>query len=72
MRINNLPKVEPTDSYVEGWARAFEQNDSATGKIQALAAALDNMGERGLRLVLKRLKCDDGAELVKRCHGQVS
>lgn len=65
-----LPKVEPTDAYVEAWARAFEQNDNAAGKIQCLTAAMDNIGERGLAMVLKRLKLEASQELVKRCAGE--
>ena len=65
-----LPTVEPTDSYVEAWARAFEVSGTANGRLGNLTGALDSMGDKGLRLVLKRLKIETAADLVKRCASE--
>lgn len=61
----SLVQVEPTEQVVGGWTAACLACDGWSAKAGCLSAALENMGERGVALMLAKMKKDSAMELVK-------
>lgn len=63
--MNQITLVEPADQVVGGWVACCLTCDGYSAKAGALTAALDNVGERGIAMVLAKMKKESSLELVK-------
>lgn len=60
-----LPLVEPTDQVIGGWIVHAGTCYNYSTRAGALTAAYDNMGPKGLALMLKKMKLETALDLVE-------
>ena len=66
-----LPVIpNPTDAEIGGWIACCIVCDGWTAKAGALTAALEQIGETGVRKMLAKMKKENSVDLVKWLAGK--
>lgn len=61
-----LPQVEPTDQVIGGWiVHAHALGGNYTHRAAALTAAYDNIGPKGMVIMLKKMKLETALDVVQ-------
>lgn len=61
-----IPQVEPTDEVIGGWiVHANTMGSSYSHKAGALTAARENLGARGMAVMLQKMKLDTAMDVVE-------
>jgi len=60
-----LPHVEPTDEVIGGWIVNASALESYTHRAGALTAAYENMGVKGMAIMLHKMQLETAMDVVE-------
>ncbi len=60
-----IPRVEPTDEVIGGWIVHAHALEGRHHRANALTAAYDNMGLKGLAIMLQKMQLETAADVVE-------